>query len=184
MTMLDATTEASNRNAQDLALTLYKTHMGAILNGPGGRVPFQKEVILHTHHEKAFAAALMEFQSIATMGLENQVRQARVVLCERIEAERVRCFEINAMRNPFRDLEMYALPAVVAMLGWIMATVTDVTCSHDICEVAETSFKNVVSLLYNTSHHQTRFLLTYAPYSTVSFVCLRSALFGDALPVH
>jgi hypothetical protein len=183
--MLDATTEASNRNAQDLALTLYKNRMGTILNGQGGRVPFQKEVTLHVHHESAFAAALMEFQSIATMGLENQVRQARMVLCERIEAERVRCFEINAMRNPFRDLEMYALPAMVAMLGWIMATVTDVTCSHDICEVAETSFKNIVSLQDNSLHYRTiPYFLLFFPYSAVPLVRLRPALFGDALPVH
>lgn len=144
--MLDATTEASNRNAQDLALTLYKARMGAVINGQGGRVPFQKEAALHVHHEEALAAALMEFQSIATMGLDNQVRQARVILCERIEAERVRCFEINTLRNPFKDIEMYALPAAVALMGWMLATVTDVTCSHDICEVAETSFKNIVSL--------------------------------------
>jgi hypothetical protein len=146
-TMFDATTEASNRNAQDLGLNLYKSHMSMVLEGKGERMPYQKETHLHELHEGALAAALNEFQSIATMGLENQVRQARVVLCGRIEEERIRYFEINSMRNPFKDLEMYALPAAVALGGWLMATVTDVTCSHDICEIAETSFTNVVSLL-------------------------------------
>lgn len=143
--MLDATTEASNRNAQDLALTKYKIHMCAILNGNGNRVPFLKEVTLQGHHDQALAAALIEFQAVATMGLEGSVRAARVVLCDRIEAERVRYFQINEMRNPFKDLEMYAVPVIVASVGWMLATVTDVTCSHDICEVAESSFKNLVS---------------------------------------
>ena len=151
--MLDATTEASNRNAQDLALTKYKDHMCYVLNGTGNgsRVPFLKTITLQCHHDQALSGALLEFQSIATMGLEGSLRAARVVLCERIEAERVRYFEINDMRNPFKDLEMYAVPVIVASVGWMMATFTDVTCSHDICEVAETSFRNVVSgrLLYN-----------------------------------
>ena len=147
--MLDATTEASNRNAQDLALNMYKSRMASVLTGTGSRVPFLKETMLHAHHESAFAAAMLEFQSIATMGLEGSVRAARAVLCERIESERVRCFEVNAMRNPFKDLEMYAVPVVVASAGWMMATVTDVTCSHDICEVAESSFKNMVRSLFS-----------------------------------
>lgn len=142
--MLDATTEASNRNAQDLALLKYKTDMNLVLVSKGNRVAFVKESTLQSHHDRIFTSSLEEFHSIATMGLESAIGQARVVLCERIEAERVRYFELNAMRNPFKDLEMYAVPVLVASVGWMMATVTDVTCSHDICEVAESSFKNVV----------------------------------------
>lgn len=142
--MLEATSEASNRNAQDLALVIYKTHMSMILDSQGGRVPFIKEAVLEAHHNRSLDAALAEFSSIATMGLERQIEDARVKLCTKVELEKVRYFELNAMRNPFKDLEMYAIPAGVALLGWILATATDVSCSHDICEVAETSFKNVV----------------------------------------
>ena len=142
--MLEATSEASNRNAQDLALVIYKAHMSMVLDSQGGRVPYLKEAILEAHHTRSVDAALAEFSSIATMGLERQIEDARVKLCTKIEQEKVRYFELNAMRNPFKDLEMYAIPAAVALLGWILATATDVSCSHDICEVAETSFKNVV----------------------------------------
>ena len=166
MTMLEATSEASNRNAQDLALVIYKTHMSMILDSQGGRVPFIKEPILEAHHSRSLDAALAEFHSIATMGLERQVENARVILCSKIEQERVSYFYINAMRNPFKDIEMYAIPAAMALLGWIMATATDVSCSHDICEVAETSFKNMVRKTY--------FLISPLPDpGTKSFAVLR-----------
>jgi hypothetical protein len=144
MTMLDATTEASNRNAQDLALAMYKSHMSIIMQGSAGRTPFMKEDLLEVLHKGAMKKALEEFESIATMGSDGSVKNARNILIEKIDAEKVRNFELNAMRNPFKDLEMYAIPVAVASLGWMMATVTDVTCSHHVCEVAEDSFEKLV----------------------------------------
>ena len=145
MTMLDATAEASNRNAQDLALKIYKQAMDHVLkDGPGGRGMFMKEVTLRGHHETAEAAALTEFASVATLGSDISITTARHTLQEHIETERLRCFELNEMRNPFRDLEMYAVPILVATVGWGMATLVDVSCSHAYCEVTQSSFEKLV----------------------------------------
>ena len=120
MTMLDATAEASNRNAQDLALKIYKEAMDTVLkDGSGGRGMFMKEITLRGHHD---------------------------TLQEQIETERLRCFELNEMRNPFRDLEMYAVPILVATVGWGMATLVDVSCSHAYCEITQSSFEKLVRL--------------------------------------
>ena len=148
MTMLDATAEASNRNAQDLALKIYKQAMDTVLKeGPGGRGMFMKEITLRGHHETAEAAALAEFASVATLGSDISITTARHTLQEHIEMERLRCFELNEMRNPFRDLEMYAVPILVATVGWGMATLVDVSCSHAYCEVTQSSFEKLVRLI-------------------------------------
>jgi hypothetical protein len=145
MTMLDATAEASNRNARDLALKLYKDQMEAVMKGgPAGRGMFMKEAMLRAQHEAAEAACLGEFTAIATLGSDSSIAAARAVLQDHVEAERVRCFEINEMRNPFRDLEMYAVPVLVAAAGWLVATLVDVSCSHQYCEVTQSSFEKLV----------------------------------------
>ena len=56
-------------------------------------------------------------------------------LVESIESERARYFQTNALRNPFKDMEMYIVPLIIASISWICAFFVDKTCSTDICEV-------------------------------------------------
>jgi hypothetical protein len=61
----NAHTEANNRNAYDLALTLYKTQMDA---AAGAEKPYMKEVELQGVHDALYIAAFQQFDEIATMG--------------------------------------------------------------------------------------------------------------------
>ena len=60
---------------------------------------------------------------------------SRTELLDDIEKERKRYFDSNAYRNPFRNVEFFALPLIIATLSWILAVIVDSTCSTDICEV-------------------------------------------------
>jgi hypothetical protein len=59
------TTEANNRNAYDLALSLYKTQMDA---AAGADKPYMKEADLQGVHDALYIAAFQQFDEIATMG--------------------------------------------------------------------------------------------------------------------
>ena len=44
--------------------------------------------------------------------------------------------EANAARNPFRDIEMYIVPLIVASVAWLISVLVDKTCSTELCEVS------------------------------------------------
>ncbi len=140
MTMLDATAEANNRNAYDLSLAHYKSHMEKLA---GADKPFVKEPELQASHDALLAGALLQFDEIATMGSPATIAKMRDTLKEAIEAERVRYFATNALRNPFKDVELYILPLVIAAVSWFIAVFVNATCSTDFCESAEDTFVNV-----------------------------------------
>ena len=60
-----------------------------------------------------------------------------------MEGEKTRYFATNSLRNPFRDIELYALPVGIAVAAWVMAVIVNATCSHDVCEAAEDGLVNV-----------------------------------------
>lgn len=140
MTMLDATAEANNRNAFDLALHHYKDNMELLA---GADKAFVKELELQSTHDQLLAAGLSEFDSIATMGSTGTISKVRESLKEAVEAERVRYFATNALRNPFKDVELYILPLVIAAVAWFIAAFVNATCSTDFCEHTEDTFVNV-----------------------------------------
>jgi hypothetical protein len=92
MTMLEATAEANNRNALDLALASYKGVMNAALglSGPGTTVstsfsaPFYKEAALYERHNEAVQAACKIFDSVATMGAESAIEKIKETLMEKV----------------------------------------------------------------------------------------------------
>ena len=93
MTMLEATAEANNRNALDLALASYKGVMNAALglSGPGTTVstsfsssPFYKETALYERHNEAVQAACKIFDSVATMGAESAIEKIKETLMEKV----------------------------------------------------------------------------------------------------
>jgi atlastin len=140
MTMLDATAEANNRNAFDLAVRLYK-HV--LEKAVGQDLPFIKESDLRDLHEVTYNEAVATFDEMATMGAESSIEKMRDGLLETLEEERKRYFTTNALRNPFKDLEFYLLPIAVALVSWFLSVITDVTCSTDFCERVEDTFVNI-----------------------------------------
>jgi hypothetical protein len=53
-----------------------------------------------------------------------------------IENERRRYFDANMNRNPFKNVEFYALPLLLASVSWVIAVIIDSSCSTDFCEVS------------------------------------------------
>lgn len=185
MTMLEATSDANNRNAYDLAISGYRATMNKsagkmfyLSGGPGHNnthsstilctnlhyilgpdASFCKEAVLLGIHNEAMTAALEKFSSIANMGVESAINAKRSVLSimahgscpfycysynfdifrekliADIEEEEARFFEINSYRNPFRNVEYYIIPMVIAVFSFITAKVVDWSCSTDFCEV-------------------------------------------------
>lgn len=75
------------------------------------------------------------FDDIATMGSDEAIANHRKILIKDIEDARVRYFQLNALQNPFRDVERYIVPLTVGVLAYIGAKIVDSTCSTDFCEV-------------------------------------------------
>ena len=55
------------------------------------------------------------------MGAEATIAHLLATLRETIEGEKTRYFATNALRNPFRDVEMYILPIGIAIASWFLA---------------------------------------------------------------
>lgn len=60
------------------------------------------------------------------------------MLEEAIEDARTRYFQLNALQNPFKDVERYVLPMTVGVVAYILSKIIDNLCSHDFCEVSIT----------------------------------------------
>lgn len=81
------------------------------------------------------------------MGAESSIAVHRQQLETEIETERVRYFNANALRNPFKDLELYLLPFAIAVVSWLFAAVLDATCSTDYCEKTESGFRRIYGFI-------------------------------------
>ena len=95
MTMLEATAEANNRNAFDLALKSYKSDMKALM---GPDAPYIKESAAAPDHLKILNRSLDIFTTIATMGSESSIESYKTKLLEELENERKRYYEANALK--------------------------------------------------------------------------------------
>lgn len=67
----------------------------------------------------------------------------REKLVETSDAEKEKYFNLNSLKNPFKDSELYILPLVMAAVSWLIAVIVDKTCSTDFCEATEDTFVNV-----------------------------------------
>jgi hypothetical protein len=71
---------------------------------------------------------------MAEMGAEAAIEKVRDQLLADIEKDRVRYFESNSNRNPFKNVEFYAIPFAIAATSWILAVIVDKTCSTFLSE--------------------------------------------------
>ena len=116
-----------------------------MLAGSGGYVP---EKTIQDKHKEFFTASLEIFDDIATMGAESQITTTRTTLEQAIDVEKKRFFEINALKNPYKDMEYYILPAMIAVVSYILAKLTDISCSSDFCEKLEDTFDNIYLFIF------------------------------------
>lgn len=140
MTMLDATAEANNRIAHQEGADHYKRTMGKSV---GDESSYVQEPVLEETSRHAEREALGRFDEIANIGSEEAAHSHRARLVADIASERKRYFDTNSLRNPYRDVEKYVLPVVVALTAWLIATLFDLWCLSDTCEYVESAFKRV-----------------------------------------
>ncbi|KAF1332694.1 Atlastin-like protein, partial [Globisporangium splendens] len=111
-TLLEATAEANNVNMKDKALLKYKREMETVAGSKCKYVPVQE---LEAHHQACFQGALTIFDAGAKMGRHSQILKFRAEVIEEIEKEHHRFVELNAERDPYKNLEFYLVPGALAI---------------------------------------------------------------------
>lgn len=114
------------------------------------------ETVAQAIHSDVLKKCMQLFDGMVGIGSESAIKRARCVesdecfrpmwnhnifhgranLKDDIEAERQRFFDSNSHRNPFKNVEFYMLPLIIASAAWIIAVIIDNSCSTDICEVS------------------------------------------------
>lgn len=94
-------------------------------------------------NEKACQNAFETFDGIANMGSVASISKHRKRLEDDMEAERKRYFEANSLKNPFKDLEFYIVPIVIAAISWFASGVIGRVCSHKVCHMTNDALQRL-----------------------------------------
>jgi hypothetical protein len=127
MTMLEATSEANNRNAYDLAIKHYKDAMNTLT-----KESYVKEEELSLSQDGFYQESIDIFSEIATMGSDLHINDMKSKLIIALEAEKKRFYEVNSLKNPYRDMEYYILPIMIGIVSYILSKFIDKACSTDV----------------------------------------------------
>ncbi|CAH0482455.1 unnamed protein product [Peronospora belbahrii] len=128
-TLLEATAEANNVNQRDKALLMYKREMEKIAGSKCQYVPVQE---LERHHKTCLEGAMAVFDDGARMGRRSEIMRYRHAVAEQIEKERHRFLEINAERDPYKNLEFYLIPGCLALALLVFRISQDLLCYEHI----------------------------------------------------
>ncbi|KAG1691633.1 hypothetical protein DVH05_026796 [Phytophthora capsici] len=128
-TLLEATAEANNVNQRDKALIKYKREMEKIAGSKCQYVPVQE---LEAHHKACLEGAMDVFDDGARMGRRSEIVRYRQEVLDQIEKERHRYLEINAERDPYKNLEFYLIPGVLALALLVFRISQDLLCYEHI----------------------------------------------------
>lgn len=124
-TLLEATAEANNVNQRDKALIKYKREMEKMAGSKCSYVPVQE---LEAHHKACLQGAMDVFDDGARMGRRSEILRFRQALVDDIEKERHRYLEINAERDPYKNLEFYLIPGMLALALLVFRIAQDLMC--------------------------------------------------------
>merc|ERR1711939_1164850 len=122
-TLLAATSEANDRNAKEAALRSYKEEMDHYCKGS-----YIAAADLDAHNALCREAAIDKFNSIATMGPADEIAKYRDSLVEEMDEMFQEYIENNAARDPFQNLEYYALPLAVGGSSYFATIVISIFC--------------------------------------------------------
>jgi hypothetical protein len=106
-----------------MALENYKLHLS---NATNNEDTYIKEPELLQLSITSKEESLSSFDSMATMGNEVNILTTRDSLIAEIDIEHDRYLELNSLRNPFKDIDIYAIPIAMTTVGWGIATIVDV----------------------------------------------------------
>ncbi|KAH9126995.1 hypothetical protein AeMF1_002644 [Aphanomyces euteiches] len=124
-TLLEATAEANNANMKDKALAKYKLEMQKKV---GPKCNYVQPHHLTEHHRLCVLGSMTIFDMGAKMGRQTAILKVRQQLAQEIETEYARYVEVNAERDPYKNLEFYLVPATVAFVLFIFRVAQDLFC--------------------------------------------------------
>uniref|UniRef100_A0AAV1TKZ1 GB1/RHD3-type G domain-containing protein n=1 Tax=Peronospora matthiolae TaxID=2874970 RepID=A0AAV1TKZ1_9STRA len=128
-TLLEATAEANNVNQRNKALLMYKREMEKIAGSKCQYVPVQE---LKKHHTSCLENAMAVFDEGARMGRHSEIMRYRHEVETQIEDECRRFLEINAERDPYKNLEFYLVPGCLALALLMFRVSQDLFCYEHI----------------------------------------------------
>ena len=108
---------------------------------------YVKDRELSAFNDTSLQNALETFEGIANMGSVSSISKHRQRLKDDIETERKRYFEANSLKNPFKDLEYYIVPIVIAAISWLASGVIGRTCSHKVCHVTNDALQRLYQFI-------------------------------------
>ncbi|KAL4102614.1 hypothetical protein PRIC1_006358 [Phytophthora ramorum] len=128
-TLLEATAEANNVNQRDKALITYRREMEKMAGSKCQYVPVQE---LEMHHKACLQGAMDVFDVGARMGRNSEIMRFRQDLADQIETEHHRYLEVNAERDPYKNLEFYLIPGCLALALLVFRISQDLLCYEHI----------------------------------------------------
>ncbi|OQS00640.1 atlastin [Thraustotheca clavata] len=128
-TLLEATAEANNVNMKEKALAKYKFEMAKVV---GPKCNYVKPMYLTEHHRLCTIGAMTVFDNGAKMGRQSAILKFRGQLAEEIEKEHVRYVEVNAERDPYKNLEFYIVPMTMVVVLFVFRVTQDLFCYESV----------------------------------------------------
>lgn len=136
-TILAATAEANNRNAFMMSTSSYKNSMEIKTANKG----YLRGDELFKISDESLDKALSVFEEIARFGNEYDIQTCKTKVLDDIKYERARYMELNTLKNPFKGVEVYIIPLVIAIISRMSAACIDVVCSLDVCHTTGQQFR-------------------------------------------
>jgi len=106
-TMLEATTDASNKNATDISIRQYKEKMDEIAGA--SCTGYLKREECEKSSRDCSSRALASFDEVATFGNEKKIKKTKEKLRRDIQELEEMYQKFNSSRNPFEGMETYVV---------------------------------------------------------------------------
>ena len=147
-TMLAATAEANNRNAASLAAAAYKEAVDKVVSPRNGT--YVAVAVFDALHAASAAAAVEVFAKRASMGSKSSIAAFKADLETDLDDLGARYRELNAGRNPLKDVEFYVLPLAAAFASYLISWILNTTCSKTsyYCANASEAFSQMFAFIF------------------------------------
>jgi len=126
-TMLEATTDASNKNATDISIRQYKEKMDEIAGA--SCTGYLKREECEKSSRDCSSRALASFDEVATFGNEKKIQKTKEKLRRDIQELEEMYQKFNSSRNPFEGMETIMVPFVIGVASYILRKVADTSCT-------------------------------------------------------
>jgi len=147
-TMLEATANANNSNATNLAMRKYKEEMD---NLAGARcVDYLNPEELEQSHRNLFEDCVGMFESIACFGNIATIQDAKNEMIRSMEENFEMYTKLNDSRNPLSGFETYILPLCIGVGSVILRWITDFTCTSwsQTCKVGSDVLLHIYQVVF------------------------------------